>query len=64
MKAALIHHQGDMGLALDCVIHYQNGHWDKVDETPLLDSGTLSKELISEAYMASVSWAESNITLR
>lgn len=63
MKKALIHHEGDMGSALDCVINYQNGTWDDVDQISLIDSGTLTSDSITHAYLNSVKWAEENNTL-
>ncbi|MGH1440297.1 MAG: EAL and HDOD domain-containing protein [Cellvibrionaceae bacterium] len=63
MKKALIHHEGDMGSALDCVINYQNGTWDDVAQISLIDSGTLTSDSITHAYLNSVKWAEENNTL-
>jgi len=60
MKNALLKREGEMGSALDCVINYQNGTWDNVTNTPLIDSGKLSNEAISRAYLNSVKWAEEN----
>ncbi|MFT6386944.1 MAG: EAL and modified HD-GYP domain-containing signal transduction protein [Cellvibrionaceae bacterium] len=64
MKNALLKREGSMGAALDCVINYQNGTWDNVEKTPLIDTGALSHESITNAYLNSVKWAEENSNIR
>jgi len=64
MKKALVNREGDMGSALDCVIHYQNGTWDDAKKINLIDSGTLTSHAITQAYLNSIKWAEENRTLK
>lgn len=64
MKKALVNREGDMGSALDCVIHYQNGTWDDAEKINLIDSGTLTSHAITQAYLNSIKWVEENRTLK
>jgi c-di-GMP-related signal transduction protein len=63
MKNALLNRKGEMGSALDCVINYQNGTWNSVEKMPLIDTGSLSQESITHAYLNSVKWVEENTNI-
>jgi EAL and modified HD-GYP domain-containing signal transduction protein len=60
MKNALIKKEGEMGIALECAIRYQNGEWDNAEDNNLLESGVITMENITAAYLESVTWVEEN----
>ncbi len=60
MESALLGYEGDMGKVLRCVINYQNGNWDSKEKISILDNKNIEADDITQAYLDSVRWAESN----
>jgi EAL and modified HD-GYP domain-containing signal transduction protein len=50
-KHALTLREGPLGSMLTDIIHYEQGQWDKLSDTPL------SLEQFSEHYIAATEWA-------
>lgn len=57
VMAALLHREGPLGEALDCVLAHEQGHWHRVRFR------NLPTEAIQEAYVRAVSWATQAQTL-
>lgn len=51
IKAALLHHEGELGRVLHCAVAYEQGDWSEVDCT--LDAGRLR-----EIYLEAIGWAD------
>ena len=51
ISAALLHQQGPLGAALQCVLAYDRGHWDEVHYQ------NLSTSEITQTYLGAVAWA-------
>lgn len=52
VKKALIHHEGDLGHMLQCVLAYEAGDWDSVSYRKM------QGEEIAECYLEAVEWAD------
>jgi len=51
INAALLNHTGPIGNTLACVIAYENGEWNDVDQTDI------SPVVLRDSYLASIAWA-------
>ncbi|MEO5573477.1 MAG: HDOD domain-containing protein [Gammaproteobacteria bacterium] len=51
IKQALLHHQGALGIILQCVLAYERGDWDNVNCLGL------THEQITHAYLDAVAWS-------
>ncbi len=51
VTAALLRREGSMGAALDCVLNYERGAWNRVA------FGELDKKIIKKAYLQSIAWS-------
>jgi len=60
IKKALRFHKGVMGNVLRCVIDYQSGNWENEAQNPLVASGKISEEQLTESYLSSIQWVEDN----
>lgn len=59
IKNALLKQEGAMGKVLKCVIHYEDGQWDK-NNNHLLKDSKVTINTITAAYLESVQWVEEN----
>lgn len=60
MEDALLHHKGDMGKVLSCVINYQRGNWGNTENISFFENNNIESKDITQAYLDSVQWAENN----
>ncbi|ORJ62853.1 hypothetical protein B5V00_01990 [Geothermobacter hydrogeniphilus] len=55
IKLALLGYAGSPGEALACVLAYERGEWDAVDDAPY------PGDTVSQAYLRAIAWAEETI---
>jgi EAL and modified HD-GYP domain-containing signal transduction protein len=52
VNAALLHHEGDFGRLLDCVLAYERGDWERIS------CPGLGHRTIADAYLDAVAWGD------
>lgn len=57
IKTALLHHEGELGEILKCVLSYELGDWDNAKY------GELSIDEIRDSYLDAIEWATRSATL-
>ncbi|MBX2810123.1 MAG: EAL domain-containing protein [Cellvibrionaceae bacterium] len=60
IKSALLHRQGDIGLALESAINYQTGDWKQPGKVQLIQDKRITEQELTNIYLDSIHWVEAN----
>lgn len=60
IKQALLNREGELGMALECAISYQDGKWQQAAKNQLVRNKQITPSDLNAIYLESIKWVETS----